>query len=392
MSFKKTIKVIFVINELKKRGAEQQLLDVITRFPSHISVNVFKFSGSEADFPEFSTCRRFILHSNRHNGKYNILKFKSLLNCLCKSRYDAIITVGTGTALFLGRLCAVLCGIPVIYSELHTFDNLNKPGNEYFETLNRILNALIGRFSGRRAYKFLPVSAKVAEKVILTAKGYPIMTLYNGIAVEDIDKIPNYRPTDNLKSILFQIFGRPTVVQVGSLDQNKNQIFTLKCIKTLLDVIPDICCLIIGEGNMRRELNNCVISNGLADHVLFTGQIDRMDALYLMSKSSVFVLTSDSEAFPMVLIEAQGLSIPVVSFDVGGTSEIIQDNVTGYLVKKNDEEIFLRKLFKLLTDNTLAKNMGVLGRHRVLENFTADKRVKKLVSMIEGDLKMLNSL
>jgi len=174
---KKTIKVIFVINELKKRGAEQQLLNVINSLPPHVSVDVFKFGGFESNFKEFSTCKRISLHSNIYFGKYNILKAKCLLYCFSKGRYDVIITLGTGSALFLGRLCAVLCGIPIIYSELRTFDNLNRQGDEYFETPNRILNALFERIPGRRVYKFLPVSAKVSEKVKLSVKKYPVETL-----------------------------------------------------------------------------------------------------------------------------------------------------------------------------------------------------------------------
>jgi len=168
--------------------------------------------------------------------------------------------------------------------------------------------------------------------------------------------------------------------------------FTLKCVKTLVDHIPDILCLIIGEGNRRTVLTNWVISNGLADHVVFTGQIDRMDSLYLMSKSDVLVLTSHSEAFPIVLIEAQGLSLPVVTFDVGGTSDIIQNNVTGYLVEKDNEEMFRQRLMKLLMDKKLAMNMGIMANRRVLEHFTINKRVETLVSMMERDLNQTKTL
>jgi len=374
---------------LSKRGAGQQLFDIVKRLPSHINVHIFGFSDSDGAFPEFVGYERVKMYSGTQLGKYNILKAKPLLDCLSDGNYDVIITVGTGMALFLGRICAILCGIPIIYSELHTFHNLNRDDDKYFEIPNRIINVLFPKIPGRRIYKFLPVCRRLCEKIRLTVDNYPVETLYNGIASEDIAKIMTYEPAERTKSALDQIATHPTVVQVGTLDQNKNQIFTLKCVKVLKSHIPDVRCLLIGEGDKKTELTNWVISNNLTDHVIFTGHIDRMDCLYLMSKSDVLVLTSHSEAFPIVLIEAQGLSIPIVTLDVGGASETVQDGVTGYLIQKGAEETFQQRLMTLLVNQNLARKMGRSGRQRVIKNFTIEKRIQKLVSMVEKDLHLV---
>ena len=380
------MKILFVINMLMNRGADQQLFDVITKLSYHISVHVFTFSESEEGFPELVKSGRVKIHFNRHFGRYNVLKAKSLLACLFKEHYDVIITLGTGAALFLGRICAVLRKIRIIYSELHTFDNLNTGSNEYFEIPNRILNALFPWIPGQRIKKFLPVCDRLSEKIRLTVNRYPVETLYNGIRIEDINKILACQPSERAELIFHKFSGHPAIAQVGTLDENKNQLFTLKCVKALKARIPDIRCLIIGDGDAMPELTSWTMANDLKDHVIFTGHLNRTDCHYLISKSDILTLTSYSEAFPIVLIEAQAFSIPVIAFDVGGISDIIENGTTGYVIERGDYKAFKRSLLKLLTDEALAKRMGQNARQKVFAKFTIEKRVERLVSMIETDL------
>jgi len=296
------------------------------------------------------------------------------------------VTLGTGAALFLGRICAVLRKIPVIYSELHTFHNLNTGSNEYFEIPNRILNILFSRIPGTRVYKFLPVSPRLTEKLKLTVNKYPIETLFNGIRIDDVKKIDDYKPSDRTISILDKIEAHPTIVQVGVLDRNKNQLFTLKCVKALKEYIPEIRCLFIGQGDLMTELVTWASSNGLTEHTIFAGHLNRLDCLYLMSKSDVLVLTSLSEALPIVLIEAQAFSIPVIAVDVGSVSDIIKNGTTGYLAKSGDYKTFQQSLLEVLKNKTLAKKLGENAKQQVLDKFTIERRVERLVSMIENDL------
>ena len=167
--------------------------------------------------------------------------------------------------------------------------------------------------------------------------------------------------------------------------ENKSQIFTLQCIRDIKEHIPDVRFLIIGEGCKKQELIKWALSNGLERQVIFAGQLNRMDCLYLISKSNLLVLTSDSESFPNVLVEGQALSLPVVTFDVGAASEIIEQGVTGYVIRKGDRKGFKISIIKLLTDKNLATRMGNMGKERVFDLFSMDKKVEKLLSMIEKD-------
>jgi len=370
---------------LAKRGAQIQLFNLINRLPAYVKVSVFSFSN-EKTYPEFTECERIKFYTSPYNGRYNPLKAISLFRCLYRKEFDVAITLGLGTSLFIGRIGAVICSIPIIYTTLHQFRRFNTTRKGYFEFPNILLNRLLPKLAGRRIFRFLPVSEKLSKKIMQTLTDYPVQTLNNGIAFEDINALPSYQPNAIIQSIAADLRQKLTIVQVGSLDENKNHIFTLELIKELKHIFPDILYLIIGTGKTKQTLETWVRSKGLQSHVRFSDRIDRMDCLYLISRSKVLVLTSRSEAFPNVLVEAQATSVPVVTFDVGGASEIVENYITGYVVKEDDRAAFISAITKLLKNNKLRTEMSVMGKQRALAHFTIEKKIEKLLSLIESDL------
>jgi glycosyltransferase involved in cell wall biosynthesis len=297
-----------------------------------------------------------------------------------------MITLGTGTSLFLGRIGALVYGIPVIYSTLHTMQNLNTKGVKYFEYPNHLLNKLIPFLPGKRKVRFLPVCNKLATKMGTEVKNYPVQALYNGIPTKDLSRISNYEPSLKIQNFAEAISKCPTLIQVGSVDDNKNQAFTLERINDLRQHYPDVRLLIVGDGPNLIKLKSKAKLQDLMRHVIFTGKIRRLDCLYLMSKADILVLTSQTEALPNVLIEAQGLGIPVVSFKVGGADEIVVDGATGYIIEPNDAEQFNRKVNCLLTDKSLAAKMSKEAQQRINDKFDIEKKAQKFLSLINTDL------
>lgn len=388
------LKIIFIVNKLSGRGAQQQLLNFIKKLHYHANISIFTFSNDAKEFPEIFKYERIKIHSSQHLGKYNLLRFKALYDCLSRESYDVVVTMGLGAALFFGRVTAPLCGINIIYSILNTFENFHnfpKMTGEYFDFLNRGVNNMIERYSRKRIYRFLPNSQKLEQKVRIISKKYPIKTLHNGLLTEDFEKLPMHKPKEAIKSLLSQIEGRPTIIQVGALDENKNQLFTLQCIGEIREHVPGVRLLIIGDGPKKAELRNWVLSNDLEQEVIFADQMNRIECLYLMSKSDLLVLTSGSESFPNVLLEAQASSLPVVTFDVGAAIEIVEKNATGYVVKKGDRESFKDSIIELLLDKNKATKMGETGRQRAFELFNMERKVGQFLSMIEEDFSSIKT-
>jgi glycosyltransferase involved in cell wall biosynthesis len=294
--------------------------------------------------------------------------------------------MGTGASLFYGRCCSILNKLPIVYSELHTIENLNRKYARYFEFPNRILNYIIPKIPKTGIYQFLPVCKTLSKIIKNNSNGYNIKTLYNGISVHKIQSYLTDSPSELAKKIVLKINNRPTIVQVGRLDTNKNHIFTLRSLIKIKIKIPNVLYIIVGEGENYPLLKEYVLKNNLVGNVIFTGQLDRTTCMKIISNAKVIVLTSFSEAFPMVMLEALSLSVPAVTVNVGGSAEIVRDGENGFVIDNMNEGDFVEKIILLLTDKNLQVKMGICGKNIVNNKFTIRNRVGELLLMINRDL------
>jgi len=114
-----------------------------------------------------------------------------------------------------------------------------------------------------------------------------------------------------------------------------------------------------------------VKDNNLNEDVLFLDSLDKYQMKEWYSRSSVVAFpTYHQEGLGRILLEAQSMEVPVVSYIIGGTSEAISDKKTGFLVKKGDLLSLANKIYLLLTNCTIRRNMGIEGRKFVIEKFS----------------------
>mgnify|MGYP006425116531 FL=1 len=101
----------------------------------------------------------------------------------------------------------------------------------------------------------------------------------------------------------------------------------------------------------------------------------------------VVVLPSiELESFGMTLIEAMSYSIPVVCSDFGGMKEVVKDKLNGYVVLANNSFLLGKRLDNLVSNPDLRRRMGVAGKERMLEKFTADIMVYNYQRLCNADL------
>jgi glycosyltransferase involved in cell wall biosynthesis len=149
------------------------------------------------------------------------------------------------------------------------------------------------------------------------------------------------------------------VLSVGRLIYSKNhdKLIELFC---SLD-LPEWKLVVVGgdalkQNNMKR-LQNLVNSLDAESRVILTGYRKDLDTFY--QKSSIFAFTSVSEGFPNVISEAMSAGLPVIAFDcVAGPSEMIDDDINGYLIPVENYRMFAQKLTRLMNDGELRENMG----------------------------------
>jgi glycosyltransferase involved in cell wall biosynthesis len=116
---------------------------------------------------------------------------------------------------------------------------------------------------------------------------------------------------------------------------------------------------IVGDGDEKERLEMLIKENNLQNRVILTGAMPHDKVMEEMSKSLFYVMTSYSEGFPFVVIEAMLMGLPVVAFDVRvGPEAIIEHEKNGYLVPDNDNSAFAKKVELLASDRELLERMS----------------------------------
>lgn len=154
----------------------------------------------------------------------------------------------------------------------------------------------------------------------------------------------------------------PVLIHAARLIEQKNQQLLLRAFAKVRNK-TSCRLLILGEGPLEESLKETARLLGIIDDVDFLGWRDNI--FNFMHKAVAFVLTSNYEGLPSVLIQAMACGCPVVSTDCpSGPREILKDGKYGFLVPMNDEETLSKCILNILNDNNLGNNLSLLGKKR----------------------------
>jgi glycosyltransferase involved in cell wall biosynthesis len=134
--------------------------------------------------------------------------------------------------------------------------------------------------------------------------------------------------------------------------------------------------IIIGDGELREQLTISAKLKDLDGKVFFAGFLN--DARKIYSDLDIVALTSRNEGTPVTLIEAMACGKAVISTEVGGVADIVDNNRTGCLAPQDQPEIFAQKLLRLCRSKTLRKNIGRRARKKILETYAVHRLVKEI--------------
>jgi len=149
------------------------------------------------------------------------------------------------------------------------------------------------------------------------------------------------------------------LVTAGRLHPVKNFAGLIKVFALVAKQVPNATLTIVGGGEEEHSLASLVEELGLQDKVEFTGMVSKQEVEEHMLASDLFVMTSLTECFPMVLLEASSVGLPLISYDVPvGPKAIITQGENGYLVPFEDKEQMAEKIVKILKDNNLKAQLA----------------------------------
>lgn len=193
-----------------------------------------------------------------------------------------------------------------------------------------------------------------------------IHVLYNGINTdENIDILPKDAFLEKHKII----YNGEFIVGIAArLDKVKDHETFIRAAKKVLDKNTDIYFLIAGSGDERTRLEDLAKDFKISDKVYFLNFVK--DKYSFFNAIDVNVLTSISESFPYVILEAALVGVPTIATRVGGIPQIVKDDETGYLFDVGDDEALSKHILDLYSDKEKLKMLGTNMKENVKENYS----------------------
>jgi len=147
--------------------------------------------------------------------------------------------------------------------------------------------------------------------------------------------------------------------------------------------VPNIKFVMFGDGELKESIEKKIDENNLGQNFILPGRIDKLlEQLPLMD---VFMLTSESEGLPTVLIEAQLCKIPVVSNLRGGAAECIIENKTGILVDSDDPIDYVKAIIKIKNNHSFKNELIAQTTNKFLEKFSRSSMVDQVIKLYNSD-------
>lgn len=325
------LKILQVVQRPQLRGAEI----FACQLSNHLlglghNVRMISLFPGESTLP----FKGILVHFNRPLKKrlFDFLGWKQLSRYVEEFQPD-VVQVNAGDTLKFAVFSKLIYGwkTPIV------FRNANKV-SDFIDSRSKLV---FNKFLMSRIRKVVSVSEICRLDFVKTYSFKPTNTITIPIGVELLP-IKRELPadlTDHFKS------GK-VLVSVASFVREKNHVGLLKIFKRLLLAGHDVKLLLVGDGKLKGEIENMASAMGMIDRVLFLGY--RSDVMSILPNAQALVLPSHIEGLPGVIIEAMYCRTPVVAYAVGGISEVIEPNKTGWLIAPNNEDAFVQAVEEVL--------------------------------------------
>ena len=254
-----------------------------------------------------------------------------------------------------------------------------------YKNKNRFLNFVIKRIYPLKAVNEIITVSKGVKKILekyYQIEKSKIKHIYNGIERERINQLKGEKIVAHK-----DVFNDDNVfkfITIGRLSEEKGHIYLLKAFMKVKKMLPNSKLIIIGEGELRNQLEHFIMNNSLSTDVLLMGLIS--NPYCFLAKSDIFVFSSLYEGFPNVIVDALACGLPIISTDcMVGPQEILDNGKYGILVKVMDSDDLAEKMIFLAENPSIMKDFADMAINRS-KFFNLQKTIKKWDNIIESHL------
>jgi glycosyltransferase involved in cell wall biosynthesis len=381
----RVIRILFLITEFNRGGAERALYDLISRVDrSRFAPQVACLDGPGYYSEKYRALGIPVHHLGLSTGRAATLPFSlartvlKLSGLLRRERIEVLQSF-LFHANIIGRIAARLVRTPVVLGAVRTAEprycHTLLDGLTFFLTDGEVcVSEATRRFQARRA--FLPLGKLFVLPNGVDRADFPLPSAPFGCGAQaSLDRRLQIRKDMNLPS------EEPVFAFVGRLCVAKAVPDLLTAFSDVVRRRPEAHLVIAGAGPLAAPIRNRVRRLGLEQRVMLPGWLDDPRPLY--SAADCFVLSSTVEGMPGALLEAMASGLPVVCTDAAGCTELVADGDTGFVVRRGDVSALAARMLAVLQNPGGAAEMGQRGRCRALEGFNLEGIVRKYEALYE---------
>lgn len=347
------MKILHIIPSLKKGGAERLVLDICRKLSENLThvVKLVTFESSN-DYLDLTESIDWTVVPAK--AELSFLKKDKLYISELQEFINSFKPNIIHTHLFEAE---IICSF-IKYTKTkwisHCHGNMPQFENFNFNTIFR--KSKITNYYEKIVYKnglnknggkhFIAISRHSELFLKRTMPNYNITLLHNAIDYERFLQTKTINPNyDTLK-----------LISIGSLNTRKNHSFLINVAKTLLNCNINFELHILGNGSLKKSLEQNIQDFGLQKHVILHGNITNVENF--LWDSHIYLHSALYEPLGLVIIEAMAAGLPVVTTDGYGNRDLIIDGKNGFMIKNNDLQTFIKKILYIWNNKEVYSNMS----------------------------------
>ena len=370
-------KIVCVVPSLARGGAEKMALDLVTYLDktSFDVVLISLYSDKGEFFNKLASERGVDVYYLDKKPGFDFKTILKLSKLLTSIKPDVI-----HTHLYSSIYCIPWIGLRAKKTLwVHTVHNIasKELPRPYLEIMKYYY----------RNKKALPIGiSDEIRKTVSTQyqlKEHKIPLIYNGIDTTYFspEQIIENGENQKQKEVLISCVAR--------FSGQKNHKLLIEAFKDAQNKYSNIKLVLIGDGPLRRDIEEQIESYDLKDKIILTG--DSSNVLNWLRKSDVFVLSSDYEGLPISMLEAMSVGVPVIATGVGGVTDVVVNGKEGIIVPPKKSKDLSDAIVTLSSNSEMRSIMGQKARERAME-FDIRKMSEKYGAIYKKDVRDLKEV
>lgn len=381
MNLNKKIRICHIVLFADLSGSKRSMLEILKNLNDY-RYEKYVISNGEGELVDVLAnlhIRSLKVPLVREISPINDIKAFFSIYLLCRKYKFHVVHTHSSKPGVLGRIAARLAGVKIVIHHVRGF-----AFHEFSSLYAKILYGLIEKVAGWFCDKVIFVNDEerrysISKRILPRHK---CVTILNGVDSRKFDVTQKKRWREKVREELNIPDNANVITFAGRLCAQKNP-------ATLHDTIisyfgqnnEETYFLILGDGPYLANLHECFRSYPWGNRVLMLGW--RNDVEKYLAASDIFFLPSLWEGMPRTILEAMAMGVAVVSSDIKGNREAVDNGVTGYIVPARACQMFSQRLAELVSDRSKREEFGRKACHKAKKCYDSQMNSKRIIVLYE---------